>query len=66
MVRLIKRECKIFAGEYSVSPVCSKCGHDRLYEQVPRIIRRLKVCPECGHELGWGSDDKSELKNRGD
>lgn len=59
-MKLIEDNSGMLPGETCLVPVCSICGCRNLYEQKTGMMKRLKICPSCGHVLNWGKEGKHE------
>lgn len=52
-MKLVEVSPGFFYGESAFRPVCSECGCENLYIQVPGLMIRRSKCPECNHKLNW-------------
>ena len=55
----------VFPGEVILTPVCSKCGYDKLYTQKAGCMLRASECPACNNKIVWKSYLDTDVGKKG-
>ena len=54
-MKLIEVGSALICGDIMFMPVCSSCGCEDLYIQIPGKMFRRNKCPKCGHRINWSN-----------